>query len=85
MLYSGPKGSGSIYLSERFIVPDHTFLDYLSPPQFPPSNPEDQAISSTFCVQDLYALAKGVPYLPSGLYESRMIHPSPQGRVNGVS
>jgi hypothetical protein len=31
------------------------------------------------------ALAKGALYLPSGLYESRMIHPSPQGRVYGVS
>ena len=55
------------------------------PPQLRPSSPEDQAIASTFCAQDLYTLAKGVSYLTSGLYESRMIHPSPQGRVYGVS
>jgi len=36
-------------------------------------------------VPDRNQVAKGVSYLPSGLYESRMIHPSPQGRVNGVS
>jgi hypothetical protein len=34
---------------------------------------------------DRNEVAKGVSYFPSGLYESRMIHSSPQGRVYGVS
>ncbi len=35
--------------------------------------------------RDRNDLAKGVPYLPSGLYETRMFHSSPQGGVHGVS
>jgi hypothetical protein len=38
-----------------------------------------------FSAQDLNTLAKGVPCLPSGLYETRMFHSSPQGGVYGVS